>query len=88
NYIDGDVTQSIISLEELTLIVLDECREAELKLSDFVIQNLVVHIALALRRIQEGFRMAPIEELNSELYQTEQETARKILQRIDKATGI
>lgn len=88
NYIDGNVTQSIISLEELTLIVLDECREAELKLSDFVIQNLVVHIALALRRIQEGFRMAPIEELNSELYQTEQETARKILQRIDKATGI
>lgn len=88
NYIDDAMTQSVISLEELTLIVLDECREAKLKLSDFVIQNLVLHIALALRRIQEGFQMSPIQELNSELYRTEQEVAQNILDRIYKATGI
>lgn len=88
NYIGGNIGQSPISLEELTLIVLDECREANLKLSDFVIQNLVIHISLALRRISEGFRMAPIEELASELYQAEQMTAQKILDRIYKATGI
>ena len=45
NYINIEVPGRQISLEELTIIVLDECREGHLKLSDFVIQNLVIHIA-------------------------------------------
>ena len=53
SYVDNELLNQKISFEELTIIVLDECREGGLKLSDFVIQNLVIHIALAIRRITE-----------------------------------
>ena len=33
-----------ISVEEIVIIVLDECRESQLKLSDFIVYNLVLHI--------------------------------------------
>ena len=46
----------------MTIIVLDKCREAKLRLSDFVIQNLVIHIALSIRRIAEGFKIAKLNE--------------------------
>ena len=52
-----------ISVEEIVIIVLDECRESQLKLSDFIVYNLVLHIGLAIKRIQNGFFMdiqAPI----------------------------
>ena len=49
SYVDNELLNQRISFEELTIIVLDECREGGLKLSDFVIQNLVIHIALAIR---------------------------------------
>ena len=62
NYINIEVPGRQISLEELTIIVLDECREGHLKLSDFVIQNLVIHIALSFKRIAEGFQISKIED--------------------------
>lgn len=88
HYIDADMSQLPISLEELTLIVVHECREAELRLSDFAIQNVVVHIALALRRVQEGFQVASMKELGDKQYPKEYKVARKILNRIHQVTGI
>lgn len=43
-----------IRFTDLMLIVLDECRDAKLPLSDFVMQNLVLHIALLLQRMKGG----------------------------------
>lgn len=60
-YVGEELIYGKINFEALTVIVLDECREAGLKLSDFVIQNLVVHIALAIRRLAEGFRISAVE---------------------------
>lgn len=88
HYIGNSFFINTISFEEITLIVLDECREANLRLSDFVIQNIVVHISLAIRRVADGFEIAPLEmkcpcALNKEL-----EVAQRILSRIEKATDI
>ena len=88
NYITIEVPGRQISLEELTIIVLDECREGYLKLSDFVIQNLVIHIALSFKRIAEGFQINQIENWNQENYLAERKIAEKISHRVYLATGM
>lgn len=46
-----------IDIEEIVIIVLDECREARLQISDFIIFNIVLHIGLSIKRIQSGFEI-------------------------------
>lgn len=55
----GEISKLLttISSEEILLIVLDECRNADLKLSDTVMLNIVIHIALALKRVEEGYQI-------------------------------
>ncbi|WP_150856832.1 PRD domain-containing protein, partial [Streptococcus pneumoniae] len=57
--------------------VLDECQEANLKLSDFVLQNLVVHIALSVIRLKSGFEIK-----NIDCQMTDDAIERKVAQRI------
>lgn len=76
-----------VNIAEILMIVLDECREAQLQLSDFVIYNIVLHIGLAIKRIHSGFEMDAIEiygDKNSIQYQT----AIRIINRVTKSLGI
>ena len=89
SYVDNELLNQKISFEELTIIVLDECREGGLKLSDFVIQNLVIHIALAIRRITEGFQISKVSEDELVLRGlAERQIAENILKRVSNSTGI
>lgn len=88
NYVDNRLFSQLISFEELTIIVLDECREGELKLSDFVIQNLVIHIALAIRRITEGFKISKLKDDINVAGLRERHIAKRILKRIGVVTKI
>ena len=75
-----------LPLEELAKIVLEECQEANLKLSDFVLQNLVVHIALAIGRIKSGFE---ISNLDCQMVDNdiERQVAKRILSRVSSVTN-
>lgn len=77
-----------INIEEIVIIVLDECRENKLRLSDFIIYNLVLHIGLAVKRIKSGFKMdsSVIVDITQDL--PEYQTARAIIQRIEASQGI
>lgn len=77
NFLNG------ISIEEIVLIVLDECRESHLRLSDFIIYNIVLHIGLAIKRIQAGFeiQLNPVAEVEED--SIEYQTAQKIVQRVE-----
>ncbi|VEE22544.1 lichenan operon transcriptional antiterminator [Streptococcus equinus] len=89
SYVDNELFNQKISFEELTIIVLDEYREGGLKLSDFGIQNLVIHIALAIRRITEGFRISKVSEDEVVLRGlAERRVAENILKRVSVSTGI
>lgn len=89
SYVDNELLNQKISFEELTIIVLDEYREGGLKLSDFGIQNLVIHIALAIRRITEGFRISKVSEDEVVLrVLAERRVAENILKRVSVSTGI
>lgn len=80
-YIQTDQFGDVIDLENLTKIVLEECREGKLSLSDFVIQNLVVHISLAVKRIKEGFQLSDV-DWKLDNVQTERQVAKRILERV------
>ncbi|MFB5401830.1 BglG family transcription antiterminator [Enterococcus avium] len=77
-----------ISVEEIVIIVLDECRESQLKLSDFIVYNLVLHIGLAIKRIQNGFFMDIQAPISFDEDSIEYQTALKILARIEHVVGI
>lgn len=87
-YIDSEFFHQKITFEELMIIVLDECREGSLKLSDFVIQNLIIHIALALRRVSEGFQINKLDSIEGLKDSHSRKVAHKILKRVESATGI
>lgn len=72
-----------ISFQELTLIILDECREAELRLSDLIIQNLVLHLALSIKRMKSGLEIKNL-GLDEEVTRgAEYTVAAKIIERIE-----
>lgn len=77
-----------INFADIMIIVLDECRDAKLKLSDFVMNNLVLHIALMVQRIRSGCPLElfsiPIAIRQSDEYQV----ALRILYRVEEVMGI
>ena len=85
DYVNPKVIDQMLSLEDLARIVLEECQDAQLKLSDFVLQNLVVHIALSLERIKLGFELSAIDWQIAEAA-VEQAVAKKILTRVEQLT--
>lgn len=76
-YVKFNFFDQTVPLEEFARIVLDECQEANLKLSDFVLQNLVVHIALSMIRLKSGFELK-----NIDCQMTDDAIERKVAQRI------
>lgn len=84
-YVGDDFFKLPIRFEELTIIVLDECRSQSLKLSDFVIQNLIVHIALAISRVNDGFKISQL-TINEKKFKTEILVATNILRRVEYVT--
>ncbi|AGM99171.1 BglG family transcription antiterminator [Streptococcus iniae] len=77
-----------VNFAEITIFVLDACRDAKLKLSDFVMHNLVLHIALMVQRIHSGNQLEgfPISEDIQE--SIEYQVALNILNRVEEAMGI
>lgn len=84
-YVRLNFFDQVLSLEELARIVLDECQKANLKLSDFVLQNLVIHIALAIERIKTG---SEIKNLDYQMgdNEVERQVAKRILLKISNLT--
>lgn len=85
-HVQSNFFDQTISLEEIARIVLEECQDAKLKLSDFVLQNLVVHIALAMVRIKSGFEIKNL-SCHMSNNDTERKVAKKILARISEVSN-
>ncbi|HEM4128738.1 BglG family transcription antiterminator [Streptococcus suis] len=72
-----------IRFTDLMLIVLDECRDAKLRLSDFVMQNLVLHIALLLQRMKRGASLERFPISDQIQSSKEYQVAGRIIERIE-----
>lgn len=77
-----------ISLEALFIIVLEECRNSNMQLSDYVMQNLVMHLALAIRRIQAGKTIEDFQSQQDLDFVQEIEVAQRIVCRIEALADI
>ena len=54
-YIENVFLPEGVSGERLMLFVIDACRAANLKLTDYVLHNLVLHLSLAIQRLRQGY---------------------------------
>jgi lichenan operon transcriptional antiterminator len=68
-----------INIEDILMIVLNECRDAGLKLSDFIVGNLVLHIALSINRLKAGFDIELTDDVAVSQESLEYRTATKII---------
>lgn len=86
----GEISKLLttISSEEILLIVLDECRNAGLRLNDTVMLNIVTHISLALKRVEEGFQINFNQHFDTDKYVNEYNTAEQIVKRLRKSSDI
>lgn len=76
-----------ISFDMLTIIILDECREAQIKLSDVMIQNIVLHLSLSIKRLQSGLAIQHLNMPKSTIESLEFDVAKKILVRVEAIIG-
>ncbi|MCX8655308.1 BglG family transcription antiterminator [Gilliamella sp. B2840] len=76
-----------ISFDTLTIIILDECREAHIKLSDVMIQNIVLHLSLSIKRLQSGLSIQNLNLPVSTNTTVEYHVAYKIIARIESIIG-
>ncbi|EZX21730.1 BglG family transcription antiterminator [Mammaliicoccus sciuri] len=73
-----------INMEELAIIVVDETRESKVYLSDYILQNLVLHLGLMIRRLLDGHCLKTIASNEEVLTENELSVARKILNRVER----
>lgn len=76
-----------ISFDTLTIIILDECREAKIKLSDVMMQNIVLHLSLSIKRLQSGLTIQNLDMPPSTKNTLEYQVAKKIINRVEKVIG-
>ncbi|MWP49982.1 PRD domain-containing protein [Gilliamella sp. Lep-s21] len=77
----------VISFDTLTIIILDECREAKIKLSDVMMQNIVLHLSLSIKRLQSGLTIQNLDMPPSTKNTLEYQVAKKIINRVEKVIG-
>lgn len=76
------------SMETIFIIVLETCREFDIQLSDYVLQNLVMHIALAIKRNEKGFSIEAVDINEVDEYSKELFVAHKIVTKIEALLAI
>jgi lichenan operon transcriptional antiterminator len=76
-----------ISFDSLTIIILDECREAKIKLSDVMIQNIVLHLSLSIKRLKSGLSIQNLDMPVVTDSTLEYQVACRIIARIESIIG-
>lgn len=76
-----------ICFDTLTIIILDECREANIKLSDVMMQNIVLHLSLSIKRLQSGLSIQNLDLPDKAKESLEYQVAKKIIDRVETVIG-
>lgn len=76
-----------ISFDTLTIIIIDECRESQIKLSDVMMQNIVLHLSLSIKRLQLGLSIQNLNMPESTKNTLEYQVAKKIMDRVESVIG-
>lgn len=74
--------------ETMIMIILEECRNYDVKLSDVMIQNLIMHLALCIKRIKLGFQLTTLPDTILFSSTTAEKAATKIVARLSQYLDI
>lgn len=78
-----------VDIDYIRTVILDAYKEAPLKLSDIAYNNLVIHIAIAIKRIKEGKKIElPSKEINKFKNSREYKIAEEIVEKLKRRYGI
>lgn len=77
-----------IQLEAITLIIIEECRKGQLNIQDFVIQNLVLHLALSINRLQKAISLSTDEIRHVSEATPAYQVAQGIIKRVETLQAI
>ncbi len=81
-YMDHSGFFDEIPSESILMIILEELQKEEIHLSDMMIQNLLLHIALSIKRIQCGQDLKHFEALDADFDPLISEVAKRIISQI------
>lgn len=70
--------------ETMIMIILEECRKYGVQLSDVMIQNVIMHLALCIKRIKSGFQLTALPDTVLFSSTTAEKTAKEIVTRLSK----
>lgn len=87
-YIDHSGYFDDVPSETLLMIILDETRREDLHLSDIMMQNVLIHLALSIKRIKSGLRLERFSPKIDYGSNKEQRAAARMIQRLSKEIGM
>lgn len=77
-----------ISVEKFIMIIIDECQKNQIKLSDVMLQNILLHLLLSIKRIEKGLSLHSFPFDDNLINSVQFSTAKQIMQRIEKEFNI
>lgn len=77
-----------VDVKELYRSILEVCREEGIQLSDFALTNLLVHLSLAIKRLEAGHCIEAVQIDDSAFYQQTKLVSQRMIERIALYTGI
>lgn len=83
-YVDHTNYFSDIPTASLIMIILDTCKEANIKLSDVMIQNILMHLLLSIKRIKKGLQIKEIKLDASFIESKEFMVANEIINKLEE----
>lgn len=87
-YIDHSGYFDDVPSETLLMIILDETRKENLILSDIMMQNVMVHLALSIKRIKSGLRLEKFSFKPGFNQASERRAAAKMIERLSDEIGM
>lgn len=73
---------------QLILIIVEECRNGKLKLSDVMVQNILIHLMLTIKRIDKKLELKQFTLSEATLQSDEMMVAEKIIKRMEEELHI
>lgn len=87
-YIDHSGYFDDVPSETLLMIILDETRKENLILSDIMMQNVMVHLALSIKRIKSGLKLEKFTPKPGYTQEREQRAAVHMIERLSREIGM
>lgn len=75
-------------LTDIKEIIIKKVNEYNIEISDIALENLTIHIAIACKRIQEGFIIGDIQHNMNRKYPLEYLVATEIIKEVEHLTGL